>query len=249
MIIQMQMLHQTVLFHDDQEYHDYKMRDYHRPSLDSISENNDDNNNENSKNCSSSSLLVNPLITITGCDVENDNGNGSASNSTSPVNNLTGSDSDLSRLKSTATRLRLGTRRASYVEWREKYLDRPRRRSKPDLKLDFDENGNDNDKLTDERKERINDALEWLRTELEEMRSQDQALARTLLSLRHDIHQLKLQRSCDAHKDMLEEVKLDMEDMQEIRDISDSPSDVLENPFKHLGVTPMNLSARRFSIF
>lgn len=248
MKVQMQMLHQPLLFHDDQDFHDYKMRDYHRPSLDSISETNDDNNNESSKNCSSSSLL-NPLITITGCDAGDDNGNGSATNTSSSTNNLAGSDSDLSRLKLTATRLRLGTRRASYVEWREKYLDRPRRRSKPDLKLDFDENGNDNDKLTDERKERINDALEWLRTELEEMRSQDQALARTLLSLRHDIHQLKLQRSCDAHKDMLEEVKLDMEDMQEIRDISDSPSDVLENPFKHLGVTPMNLSARRFSIF
>ncbi|XP_060074920.1 protein FAM167B-like [Ylistrum balloti] len=245
MKIQMQMLHQTVLFQDDQEFHNYKMRDYHRPSLDSISENNDDNNNESRKNCSSSSLVEAPLITVTGCDVVDDNGNESASNSSSPAN----SDSDLGRLKLTATRLRLGTRRASYIEWREKYLDRPRRRSKPDLKLDSDENGNDNDKLTDERKERINEALEWLRTELEEMRSQDQALARTLLSLRHDIHQLKLQRSCDAHKDMLEEVKLDMEDIQEIRDISDSPSDVLENPFKHLGVTPMNLSARRFSIF
>lgn len=158
----MQMLHQTLHFSDDPDYHDsYMMRDYHRPSLDSISENNDDNNNRNGKNCSNSSLVGAPSITITGCDVEN--GNGSETRS---LHSLTGSDSDLSRLKLTATRLRLGTRRASYVEWREQYLERPRRRPKPDLRTDFDLNGNDSDKLTDERKERINDALEWLRSEL-----------------------------------------------------------------------------------
>jgi len=81
------------------------------------------------------------------------------------------------------------------------------------------------------------------------MKSQDQVLARTLLTLRHDIHQLKLKRSCEAHKELMEDVKSDMEDLQEIRDISDSPIDALDNPFKHLGVTPMNFSSRRFSIF
>ena len=75
----------------------------------------------------------------------------------------TGSDSDLSRLKNTAQRLNLGTRRPSYVEWQEKYLHR-RRRSKPEFPPDSDKNGNDT--LTTERKDKINEALEWLRREL-----------------------------------------------------------------------------------
>lgn len=150
-----------------------RMREFHhRPSLDSISELNDDYNNNYSDKTTQSSIN-NPIITVTNCD--EDGNYGKIDNnfrsfehiSTSPRNSLTGSDSDLSRLKVTAMKLKLGTRRASYVEWREKYLDRPKRRpSKPDLTTDIDENGNGSDKLTTERKDRINNALEWLRTEL-----------------------------------------------------------------------------------
>lgn len=158
-----------------------------------------------------------------------------------------GSDSDLSRLKTTAQRLNLGTRRPSYVEWKEKYLDKSKRRSKPEFNTVHDQNGND--VLTTERKDKINQALDWLRKELHEMRSQDQELARTLLTLRHDIHQLKMKRSYEEHKEMLEDVKCDMEEVQEMKDICDLPIDTPENPLKRLGVTPMNISARRFSIF
>lgn len=79
------------------------------------------------------------------------------------------------------------------------------------------------------------------------MRSQDQALARTLLSLRHDIHKLKLNRSCQEHKEMLDGVTKDMEEIQQLKDISDLHVDTVENPLKHLGVTSYNLTARRFS--
>lgn len=75
-----------------------------------------------------------------------------------------GSDSDLSKLKTAARRLNLGTRRPSYVEWQEKYLNRSRRRSKPELLAEPDKNGNDI--LTTERKNRIDEALTWLREEL-----------------------------------------------------------------------------------
>ncbi|CAC5366813.1 unnamed protein product [Mytilus coruscus] len=158
-----------------------------------------------------------------------------------------GSESDLSRLKNTAHRLNLGTRRPSYIEWQEKYMNRSRRRLKPELVTDPDLSGKDT--LTVERKEKINQALDWLREELHEMRSQDQELARTLLTLRQDINQLKLKRSYEEHKDMLEGVKCDMEDVQEMKDICDLPIDTPENPLKRLGVTPMNISSRRFSIF
>lgn len=158
-----------------------------------------------------------------------------------------GSDSDLSKLKTTARKLNLGTRRASFVEWQEKYLDKPSRRSKPDLINDSNKKGNDT--LTTERKDKINEALDWLRKELHDMRSQDQELARTLLALRHDIHQLKLKRSYEEHKEMLDDVKCEMEEVQEMKDVCDLPIDTLQNPLKRLGVTPMNISARRFSIF
>lgn len=79
------------------------------------------------------------------------------------------------------------------------------------------------------------------------MRSQDQALARTLLSLRHDIHKLKLNRSCQEHREMLDDVTKDMEEIQQLKDISDLHVDTVENPLKHLGVTSYNLTARRFS--
>lgn len=158
-----------------------------------------------------------------------------------------GSDSDLSKLKTTARKLNLGTRRASFVEWQEKYLDKPKRRSKPDLVNDS--NKKENDILTTERKDKINEALDWLRKELHDMRSQDQELARTLLALRHDIHQLKLKRSYEEHKEMLDNVKCEMEEVQEMKDICDLPIDTLEHPLKRLGVTPMNISSRRFSIF
>lgn len=81
------------------------------------------------------------------------------------------------------------------------------------------------------------------------MRQEDEVLARKLLSIRHDIHQLKLQRSCEEHQDMLDDVTMDMEENDELQEISDFPikDSVHDTPLKHLGVTKMHLSARRFS--
>ncbi len=81
------------------------------------------------------------------------------------------------------------------------------------------------------------------------MRSQDQQIARRLLSLRQDIHQLKLQRSCEEHQEMLDDAQSEMEELDDLPDVLDLPADYLNNnnPYKHLGVTRMNLSTRRFS--
>jgi hypothetical protein len=81
------------------------------------------------------------------------------------------------------------------------------------------------------------------------MRFQDQDLARQLLSIRHDIHELKLKRSCDEHRDMLDDVQMDFEEVRELSEICDLPMDTLsDNPLRHLGVTRRNISARRFSM-
>lgn len=80
------------------------------------------------------------------------------------------------------------------------------------------------------------------------MRTQDQTLARQLLTIRSDIHQLKLARSCEQHQDMLDDVQSEMEELEEFADVLDLPTHCLnDSPLKHLGVTRMNLSARRFS--
>lgn len=227
------------------------MKDFRRASLSSINENNHLLENE-SEMCPEIVITpceeappLNEILSNNTLEIETSQ-NDDSSNGNSLSRNS--SNSDLTKLKLTATRLQLGTRRSSYDEWKEKYIYKTRRRSKPDLSVNMDENGND--VLTQDRKERINSALQWLKTELSEMRSQDQELARTLLSIRQDIHQLKLRRSCQQHQDMLEEVKCDMEEIQEIQNICDIPIEsVNNNPLKQLGVTPMNLSTRRFSIF
>ncbi|PVD31774.1 hypothetical protein C0Q70_07192 [Pomacea canaliculata] len=147
--------------------------------------------------------------------------------------------SDLALLKATALRLKLKTRRSSFLEWQARSFLAP-----PTLVPA----GDVTEKLTSERKERINGALEWLKSELTEMRSMDQHLARQLLSLRHDIHQLRLSRSCQLHRALLDDVQSDIEEQVAFSDVLDLPSVTLNStPLKLLGVTRMNLSARRFS--
>ena len=79
------------------------------------------------------------------------------------------------------------------------------------------------------------------------MRTQDQILARKLLALRHDIHQLKLKRSCEEHREIIQDVQSDLAEVQQTRSICDLPMDSVENPLKHLGVTSYNFTSRRFS--
>ena len=79
-----------------------------------------------------------------------------------------------------------------------------------------------------------------------EMREQDHALARRLVELRRDIQQVKLQRSYQEHQDILEEA-IDMVDGKDI--LFDGLPDAFSPTLKHCGVTKMNLSTRRFSVF
>jgi hypothetical protein len=83
------------------------------------------------------------------------------------------------------------------------------------------------------------------------MRLQDQSLARQFLSIRHDMQELKLELSCEEHQDMVDDVTDDLQDIHDLHEISDIPLESVhsDNPLKHLGVTPMNITSRRFSIF
>ena len=82
-------------------------------------------------------------------------------------------DSDLSELKATTARLKLSTRRQSYVTWKDQYVDTKNsvmptiednnnvNRTLPDGKSDVSDDG-----FTEDRKNKINESLEWLRNEL-----------------------------------------------------------------------------------
>ena len=81
-------------------------------------------------------------------------------------------DNDLSELKATTARLKLSTRRQSYVTWKDQYLDTKKsvipiiednhvNKTLIDNKVDVHDDG-----FTEDRKNRINESLEWLRNEL-----------------------------------------------------------------------------------
>ena len=73
---------------------------------------------------------------------------------------VSGTEGDLTRLKDTAIKLNLKTRRQSYLTWRAKYVDKPR--EPPEVAA---ASGSD-EKLTHERKARMDNALAWIREEL-----------------------------------------------------------------------------------
>ncbi|XP_013418041.1 protein FAM167A [Lingula anatina] len=169
----------------------------------------------------------------------------------------------LAELKAMTARLNLSTRRRSTVEWQEKHLQRGTK-GKPNsvqnglgtISEDGVEDSDHTAAPLSEAEQRISDALDWLREELTEMRSQDQDLARQLISLRHEIHQLKLQQSCNEHQEMLADARDELEDEKEVKNLElwDTALDTsAENPtplrsLGHLGVTRMNLTSRRFSM-
>ncbi|KAA0710827.1 Protein FAM167A [Triplophysa tibetana] len=97
----------------------------------------------------------------------------------------------------------------------------------------------------------IDQALEWLRKELAEMRLQDQQLALHLMRLRSNINNLRIVQTCNQHRIMLNDVTLELEerdDMSVLCDVPVSPGLGLSTPLKVIGVTKMNIHSRRFSL-
>ncbi|ELU10829.1 hypothetical protein CAPTEDRAFT_223646 [Capitella teleta] len=100
------------------------------------------------------------------------------------------------------------------------------------------------------KNQRIGHALTWLRQELSQMKEQDEELARTLVKLRRELHKLKLERCSAEHRALLEDA-IDAE--QELHEpscrISDSIPEALSPTLRNYGLTRMNITARRFSVF
>ncbi|KAK3611263.1 hypothetical protein CHS0354_004907 [Potamilus streckersoni] len=223
----------------------YRMKDFRRPTLSVIHEGGSEPNSPAPFSCNNDTDFQNSRFIFKNVDKDgkdiNDNVN---------VINTSDLSNDLARLKATASKLNLRTRRSSYMLWKDRYIESNSRVEKPTFSESPDAaTHNSKETWTEERINKINNALEWLRNELLAMRSQDQDLARQFLSIRHDIHQLKLQKSCEEHKEMLEDITQDIEEAHELDRICDFslPDSVNESPLRQIGVTRMNLSSRRFS--
>ncbi|NXX84952.1 F167A protein, partial [Urocolius indicus] len=185
-------------------------------------------------------------------------------------------DDHLRSLKALTEKLRLETRRPSYLEWKAKLEEQAWKSPQPSgeeeateakkapgeiaplRKVQLHLNGSlaqDKVTLTSGRIggfESIDEALTWLRKELAEMRLQDQQLARQLMRLRSDINKLKIEQTCHLHQRMLNDATYELEERDELSDLfCDFPlmsSFSLSTPLKLIGVTKMNINSRRFSL-
>ncbi|XP_052009325.1 protein FAM167A-like [Xyrauchen texanus] len=168
----------------------------------------------------------------------------------------------LDSVKALTEKLKLQTRRPSYLEWKERLQTRPwtdATHSSSVSSGSVEKDTNLSDILKDGMPyknicgfDNIDDALEWLRRELREMQMQDNHLARQLIHLRGEIHRLKVEQVCHRHKEMLDNATFELEECEEdsdlLCDIPMKATFTLSTPLKHLGLTKMNLNSRRFSL-
>uniref|UniRef100_A0A8C3TJK7 Family with sequence similarity 167 member A n=1 Tax=Catharus ustulatus TaxID=91951 RepID=A0A8C3TJK7_CATUS len=154
-------------------------------------------------------------------------------------------DDHLRTLKALTEKLRLETRRPSYLEWKAKLEEQAWKSPQPQgdgedeatkakktpgetvpmRKVQLHLNGSpaqDKGTVTSGRIggfESIDEALTWLRKELAEMRLQDQQLARQLMRLRSDINKLKIEQTCHLHQRMLNDATFELEERDELADL------------------------------
>ncbi|MXQ79401.1 hypothetical protein E5288_WYG000233 [Bos mutus] len=75
----------------------------------------------------------------------------------------------------------------------------------------------------------------------QEMQAQDRQLAGQLLRLRAQLHRLKVDQVCHLHQELLNEAEMELE-------MEPGAGLALAPPLRHLGLTRMNISARRFTL-
>ncbi|KAI1897215.1 hypothetical protein AGOR_G00080940 [Albula goreensis] len=183
-------------------------------------------------------------------------------------------DDHLGSLKALTEKLRLETRRPSYLAWKAHVEAQGSRR----LRAPESQKGPNQQEATCPPRQvdpapqdptppatapdqpavslkgfgNIDEALTWLRKELTEMRLQDQQLARQLMRLRSDIIKLKIEQTCHLHRSMLNDATYGLEERDELSDLMCdfplTPGFGLSAPLKLIGVTKMNINSRRFSL-
>ncbi|XP_068580659.1 protein FAM167A [Cebidichthys violaceus] len=178
-------------------------------------------------------------------------------------------DDHLMNLKALTEKLRLETRRPSYLEWKARLEAESFGESRSGkFPIQVEPEGNVVSPTETVVKsdviqcklpsgvlkgfENIDEALSWLRRELTDMRLQDQQLARQLMRLRNDINKLKIEQTCHLHRRMLNDATFGLEERDELSDLlcecPVTPGLGLSAPLRLIGVTKMNINSRRFSL-
>ncbi|NXR92548.1 F167A protein, partial [Hypocryptadius cinnamomeus] len=155
-------------------------------------------------------------------------------------------EENLESVKALAAKLKLQTRRPSYLEWEARVRgQRWGARQSPGHPQGQQDGGVCGFAT-------VEAALAWLRTELREMQALDQRLAQQLMRLRARLHRLKVEQACHRHKEMLDDATFGLEGCEEDSDllctIPPKAAFLLSTPLKHIGVTRMNINSRRFSL-
>ncbi|NWT03214.1 F167A protein, partial [Mionectes macconnelli] len=164
-------------------------------------------------------------------------------------------EENLDSVKALTAKLKLQTRRPSYLEWEARVRgQRWGTRSSGGARGAEQGPGHPEDQLGGGvcGFATVEAALEWLRMELREMQAMDQRLAQQLMRLRARLHRLKVEQACHQHKEMLDDATFGLEGCEEDSDllcnIPPRAAFLLSTPLKHIGVTRMNINSRRFSL-
>ncbi|XP_070705739.1 protein FAM167A [Pempheris klunzingeri] len=178
-------------------------------------------------------------------------------------------DDHLMNLKALTEKLRLETRRPSYLEWKarleaesfgESGNGKGLNQAEPEGQVVTPKGTVVNSDVVQCKLPsgvlkgfgNIDEALSWLRRELTDMRLQDQHLARQLMRLRNDINKLKIEQTCHLHRRMLNDATFGLEERDELSDLlcecPVTPGLGLSAPLRLIGVTKMNINSRRFSL-
>ncbi|XP_038233592.1 protein FAM167B isoform X2 [Dermochelys coriacea] len=169
---------------------------------------------------------------------------------------------NLDSVKALTAKLKLQTRRPSYLEWKARVQSQSWRNGVKEGAISSLKEEQGGEVFLEGTQAEVpfgsicgfatmDDALEWLRKELE-MQAVDHQLARQLMRLRGQIHQLKVEQVCHQHKEMLDNATFGLEGCEEDTDllcnIPPKAAFLLSTPLKHIGVTRMNINSRRFSL-
>ncbi|CAM2104704.1 protein FAM167B [Lepidochelys kempii] len=170
---------------------------------------------------------------------------------------------NLDSVKALTAKLKLQTRRPSYSEWKARVQSQSWRNGVKEGAISSLKEEQGGEVFLEGTQAKVpsgsicgfatmDDALEWLREELQEMQAVDHQLARQLMRLRGQIHQLKVEQVCHQHKEMLDNATFGLEGCEEDTDllcnIPPKAAFLLSTPLKHIGVTRMNINSRRFSL-
>ncbi|OPJ71724.1 protein FAM167B isoform X3 [Patagioenas fasciata] len=163
-------------------------------------------------------------------------------------------EESLASVKALAAKLKLQTRRPSYLEWEARVRGQPWRSRTPAGARGAEQGPGHPEGQWDGGVcgfATMEAALEWLRMELE-MQAVDQRLAQQLMRLRAQLHRMKVEQACHQHKEMLDDATFGLEGCEEDSDllcnIPPKAAFLLSMPLKHIGVTRMNINSRRFSL-